>query len=150
MPTRWTHITINCSDIDASVDFYTSLCGLSIVRDRRLEGRHNVWLGPATPSGEDPVFVLVIVQDEVRARLDHFGFQCDSREEVDRIADQARRLNILVEPPTDVGGSGWSYRGIHPRSAAKGLVASMSETAPQIIVIAGPNGAGKTTLAPFL
>jgi predicted ABC-type ATPase len=26
----------------------------------------------------------------------------------------------------------------------------MSETAPQLVVIAGPNGAGKTTLAPFL
>src|SRR5882762_11683069 len=101
MPPRWTHITINCSDIDASVEFYTSLCGLSIVRDRRLEGRHNVWLGPATSTGEDPVFVLVIVQDEVKARLDHFGFQCDSREEVDRIAELARQQNILVEPPVD-------------------------------------------------
>jgi catechol 2,3-dioxygenase-like lactoylglutathione lyase family enzyme len=104
MPTRWTHITINCSDIDASVDFYTSFCGLSIVRDRRLEGRHNVWLGPPTTPDEDPVFVLVIVQDEVNARLDHFGFQCDSREEVDRIAAEARRKGILVEPPLDVGG----------------------------------------------
>ena len=26
----------------------------------------------------------------------------------------------------------------------------MSETAPQVVVIAGPNGAGKTTLSPFL
>jgi catechol 2,3-dioxygenase-like lactoylglutathione lyase family enzyme len=104
MPARWTHITINCSDIDASVDFYTSLCGLSIVRDRRLEGRHNVWLGPATSPSEDPVFVLVIVQDEVKSRLDHFGFQCDSREEVDRIAELAREQDILVEPPVDVGG----------------------------------------------
>ncbi len=26
----------------------------------------------------------------------------------------------------------------------------MSETSPQVIIIAGPNGAGKTTLAPFL
>lgn len=60
MPIRWTHITINASDLDASVAFYTSFCGLSIVRDRRLEGRHNVWLGPATPAGEDPIFVLVI------------------------------------------------------------------------------------------
>src|SRR5216683_6685211 len=101
MPTRWTHITINCSDIDRSVDFYTSLCGLSIVRDRRLEGRHNVWLGPATPAREDPVFVLVIVQDEVKARLDHFGFQCDSRAEVDRIADDARAQKILVQQPID-------------------------------------------------
>jgi len=104
MATRWTHITINCSDIDASVEFYTSFCGLSIVRDRRLEGRHNVWLGPQTSPREDPVFVLVIVQDEVKARLDHFGFQCDSRAEVDRIAERARQQNILAQGPLDAGG----------------------------------------------
>ncbi len=104
MTVRWTHITINCSNLDASVEFYTSFCGLSIVRDRRLEGRHNVWLGPETAAGEDPIFVLVIVQDEVKNRLDHFGFQCESREEVDRIAELARRQDILVEPPVDVGG----------------------------------------------
>jgi catechol 2,3-dioxygenase-like lactoylglutathione lyase family enzyme len=104
MPPRWTHITINTGDLDRSVDFYTSICGLTIVRDRRLEGRHNVWLGPQTAPGEDPIFVLVIVQDEVRALLDHFGFQCDTREEVDRIASLAREQNILVEEPTDVGG----------------------------------------------
>ncbi len=50
------------------------------------------------------MFVLVMVQDEVKSRLDHFGFQCDSREEVDRIAEQARQLNILVESPADIGG----------------------------------------------
>ncbi len=104
MPARWTHITINCSDIDASVEFYTSFCGLSIVRDRRVEGRHNVWLGPETKAEEDPIFVLVIVQDEVKARLDHFGFQCDSREEVDRIVERARQQNILAQEPLDAGG----------------------------------------------
>jgi catechol 2,3-dioxygenase-like lactoylglutathione lyase family enzyme len=104
MPTRWTHITINCSDIDASVEFYTSFCGLSIVRDRRAEGRHNVWLGPPTKTGQDPTFVLVIVQDEVKARLDHFGFQCDSRGEVDRIAEDAQRHGTLVQSPIDAGG----------------------------------------------
>ncbi len=104
MPPRWTHITINVSDIDRSVDFYTSICGLSIVRDRRREGRHNVWLGPSPLDNEDPAFVLVMVQDEVKARLDHFGFQCDSRDEVAQIAELARKHNILVEPPTDIGG----------------------------------------------
>jgi len=104
MPPRWTHITINCSNIDAAVDFYTSVGGFTIVRDRRIEGRLNVWLGPPTNPDEDPTFVLVIVQDEVKARLDHFGFQCDSRAEVDRVAETARRQNILVEPPVDVGG----------------------------------------------
>src|SRR3954471_23284160 len=104
MAVRWTHITINTSDIDRSVEFYTSVCGLSIVRDRRLEGRHNVWLGPNTPEGEDPIFALVIVQEEVKGRVDHFGFQCDTREEVDRIATLARERNILVDPQTYIGG----------------------------------------------
>ena len=104
MPPRWTHITINVSNLDRSVDFYTSVCGLSIVRDRRQEGRHNVWLGPKTAQGEDPLFVLVIVQDAVKVRVDHFGFQCESREEVDRIAQLAREQNTLVEPPIDIGG----------------------------------------------
>jgi catechol 2,3-dioxygenase-like lactoylglutathione lyase family enzyme len=104
MPPRWTHITINVSDLDRSVDFYTSVCGLSIVRDRRKEGRHNVWLGPPPAEGDDPAFVLVMVQDEVKARLDHFGFQCDSRAEVDRIADLARTQDFLVDSPTDIGG----------------------------------------------
>ena len=104
MPPRWTHITINVSDIDRSVDFYTSICGLSVVRDRRKEGRHNVWLGPLLVAGEDPAFVLVMVQDEVKSRLDHFGFQCDSRAEVDQIAELARSQDFLIDPPTDVGG----------------------------------------------
>ena len=104
MPPRWTHITINCSNLERSIDFYTKLCGLTIVRDRRPEGGHNVWLGPPTKESEDPLFVLVIVQDEIKFRLDHFGFQCDAREEVDRIAELAREQNILVEPPTYFGG----------------------------------------------
>src|SRR5207253_4672045 len=91
MPIRWTHITINVSDLNRSVEFYTEFCGLTIVRDRRLEGRHNVWLGPPTLMGEDPTFVLVMVQDEVTARLDHFGFQCDSREK--SIASPSKRDN---------------------------------------------------------
>ena len=104
MPPRWTHITINVSDLNRSVDFYTNVCGLSVVRDRRTEGRHNVWLGPAPADGEDPTFVLVMVQGEVTTRLDHFGFQCESREAVDRIAELARARDILVEPATDIGG----------------------------------------------
>ena len=104
MPPRWTHITINVSDLDRSVEFYTSVCGLSIVRDRRKEGRHNVWVGPPAAEKDNPAFVLVMVQDEVKARLDHFGFQCDSRTEVDRIADLARAQDFLVDAPTDVGG----------------------------------------------
>jgi predicted lactoylglutathione lyase len=61
-------------------------------------------LGPPTKTGQDPTFVLVIVQDEVKARLDHFGFQCDSRAEVDRIAEDAKRQGTLVQSPINAGG----------------------------------------------
>jgi len=57
-----------------------------------------------TKPDEDPLFVLVIVQEEVKSRLDHFGFQCESREEVDRIAELARQQDTLLEPPVDIGG----------------------------------------------
>ena len=105
MAIRWTHITITVSDIERSIEFYTSFCGLSVVRDRRREGGGTVWLGPATPPGKNPTFLLVIGKGEVTSRMDHLGFQCDSREQVDRIAAKGRGLGILIEPPTDAGGS---------------------------------------------
>ena len=105
MAIRWTHITITVSNIDRSIEFYTSLCGLSVVRDRRREGGGTVWLGHAPRNSEHPTFVLVISEGEVTDRLDHFGFQCETREQVDRIAEEARRRGVLVHPPQDSGGA---------------------------------------------
>ena len=45
------------------------------------------------------------MEGEVTNRLDHLGFQCDSREQVDRIAKEAERQGILVSGPVDSGGS---------------------------------------------
>ncbi len=104
MATRWTNVTMTVSDIDRSIAFYTSLCNLSVLRDRRQEGGGTVWLGPATPKETLPSFLLVLGQGEVTSRIDHLGFQCEKREQVDQMADEARELGILVEPPTDVGG----------------------------------------------
>lgn len=102
---RWTHITVTVSEFARSIEFYTSMCGLAVVRDRRREGGGTVWLGPEHAPGEDPTFVLVISEGEVTDRLDHFGFQCDSKEQVDRIAEEAAALGILVHAPQDSGGS---------------------------------------------
>src|SRR5262245_37082415 len=98
MATRWTHVTMTVSNIDRSIAFYTSFCQLSVVRDRRKEGGGTVWLGPATLEGQLPTFLLVLGQGEVTSRIDHLGFQCDKREQVDRMANKARELGILVEP----------------------------------------------------
>jgi catechol 2,3-dioxygenase-like lactoylglutathione lyase family enzyme len=105
MAIRWTHVTTTVSDLGRAVEFYQKFCGLSLVRDRRTEGGSTVWLGPAPVEGEHPQFVLVLMEGEVTSRLEHIGFQCDSREQIDEIAKEADRLGILVYPPTDTGGS---------------------------------------------
>lgn len=102
---RWTHFTLPVSDLDASVRFFTDECGLSVVRDRRNEGGSTVWLGPQPAEGLDPEFVLVAFEGAVKEPLDHFGFQCETREEVTVIADRARARGTLLEGPTDYGGS---------------------------------------------
>lgn len=102
---RWTHITIMVTEMERSVEFYRAMCGLQVVRDRRLEGGGTVWLGYEPQQREDPTFVLVLMEGEVTDRLDHFGFQCDSRAEVDRIAVDAEARGILVSKPQDSGGS---------------------------------------------
>ena len=102
---RWTHFTLPVADLAGSVRFFTEVFGLSVVRDRSLEGGSTVWLGPEPSPGQDPDFVLVAFQGEVVVPLDHFGFQCSSRDEVTRIAEVARAAGSLVEGPTDFGGS---------------------------------------------
>ena len=104
MATRWTHVTVTVSNLERSIDFYSSFCELSVLRDRRLEGGGTVWLGPKTLPGKNPTFLLVIGEGDVTSRIDHFGFQCDTKEDIDRIAEQGRHLGILVEAPTNAGG----------------------------------------------
>jgi lactoylglutathione lyase len=105
MATRWTHITIGVSDTDLSIKFFKEYCGLTVVRDRRKEGGGTVWLGYENSDGQNPVYVLVIAREEKFSLLDHFGFQCDSREEVDNIAAKARNAGVLIHEPKDSGGS---------------------------------------------
>lgn len=105
MAVRWTHLTITVADFARSIEFYSSFCGFAVLRDRRSEGGGTVWIGPPTAPDELPEFLLVLIEGEVASRLDHLGFQCDSRVEVDEIAARGRELGILVHPPTDSGGS---------------------------------------------
>lgn len=101
----WTHFTLPLSDLDGSIKFFTEVCGLTVVRDRRLEGGSTVWLGPKPAEGADPEFALVAYQGEVREPLDHFGFQCETRDQVTSIAEASRKRGNLVEGPIDHGGS---------------------------------------------
>jgi catechol 2,3-dioxygenase-like lactoylglutathione lyase family enzyme len=111
MPVRWTHVVLKVSDLDRSIVFYRRFCGLDVARDGRSRGGHTVWMAPAAAGRRDherptaaPAFVLVLYQHALDAPLDHLGFQCDAREEVDRVAAEAARLGALLHPPFDGGG----------------------------------------------
>ena len=103
MAVRWTYITITVSNVERSIEFYTSFCRLSVIRDRRREGGGTVWLGPTPSPGAKPSFLLVIGEGEVTSLVDHLGFQCEQREQVDQIADLGRQIGIVAVPPTDLG-----------------------------------------------
>ncbi len=71
---RWTHFTLPVTDLDATVQFFTEDCQLSVVRDRRREGGSTLWLGPRPAPGCDPEFVLVAFNARSRSRWITSGF----------------------------------------------------------------------------
>jgi catechol 2,3-dioxygenase-like lactoylglutathione lyase family enzyme len=104
MAPRLTHFVLKVKDLDRSVAFYGRFGALEVVHDGRPKG-HTVWLGPPRrDEAGPPAFVIVLYQTAVDGRLDHVGFQCESRAEVDRIAAEGARLGILAEPAQDAGG----------------------------------------------
>lgn len=102
---RWTHITVTSNDLEGSTRFFADVCKLHVLRDRRTEGGNTVWMGYPSSSATNPEFVVVIGPGDCTNPLDHFGFQCETRDEVTRIAELARANGTLVEGPKDVGGS---------------------------------------------
>jgi catechol 2,3-dioxygenase-like lactoylglutathione lyase family enzyme len=113
MAIRWTHITASVSDFEPAIEFYRDFCGLVLVRDRRKDGGGTVWLGSPVAEEELPTFVLVLGKGNITSRLDHLGFQCDTRDEVDSIAERAATRGILVHKPTDSGGAVGYFTMVH-------------------------------------
>ena len=102
---RLTHIAVRTHDIEASIDFYQRYAGFSVTQDRTDDGVRVVWLAF---SDRDPEFVIVLLampHEPLRepAAADHYGFACDSRENVDRIGELARQDDCLKYGPVDAG-----------------------------------------------
>jgi lactoylglutathione lyase len=103
MSPRLTHVVLKVTDLDRSIAFYRRFGALEVVRDGRPKG-HTVWLAPARREGGDPAFVVVLYLTKVDFQLDHLGFQCGAREDIDRLAAEGEKLGILAHPPFDGGG----------------------------------------------
>ena len=103
MTEAFTHCALHVRDLAEAVAFYESYCGLKVVKEHGQGAGRVVWL--ATPGAESS-FVLVLlgggaehVQD--KDDMTHYGFAVATREDVDRLAERAKRDGCLHWEPRD-------------------------------------------------
>lgn len=99
----FTHCALHVADLDQSIAFYESYCGLKIVKEHGEGKSRVVWL--ASPGAEDK-FVLVLLGGGPRRTQDeedmtHYGFGVASREDIDKIAERAREDGLLHWAPRE-------------------------------------------------
>ncbi len=98
-----THVALPVLDLDASIAFYAKYARMEVVHERKEEAGNRVaWISDRTR----PFVVVLIEVPEVRSPLlpiAHLGVGCASREEVDRLCDEANREGRAVHGPTDSG-----------------------------------------------
>lgn len=96
-----THLALQVRDLEASIGFYESFCGLGVVHDRGEDGERVVWM--AEPGRETEFIFVLLAGGRTRPEADddygHLGFAVGSRAEVDAIADRARQAGCLAWKP---------------------------------------------------
>lgn len=109
---RWTHLALRVDDIDATIDFYTSMTPLELIDRRQDDQGFGAWLG--MPGATNNPFILVVAQflegsdpyadapKEVLAPFAHLGIELPNRSDVDDIAERARAAGCLVMAPTQM------------------------------------------------
>ena len=99
-----THVAFLVKDLDASIAFYAKYAGMAVVHRRSGENSEVAWISDHTRP-----FVIVLVRSgEARVEsplgpFGHLGVAVASREEVDRMAQMARREGILAREPVNSG-----------------------------------------------
>ena len=99
-----THVALPVRDLEASLAFYEKYAAMETVH-RRKEGESGVqvaWISDRTR----PFVVVLIETGEVEHPLlpiAHLGVGCASREDVDRLVEEARREGLLRTGPHDYG-----------------------------------------------
>jgi catechol 2,3-dioxygenase-like lactoylglutathione lyase family enzyme len=97
-----THVALTVSDVDASISFYDKYAHLKVVNRRvdRTTQSDVVWIGDTI----HPFVIVLLKMPKVDGALlpeSHLGVACESREEVDRLCNQAQSEGILLKGPID-------------------------------------------------
>src|SRR5713226_751044 len=99
-----THIALPVTEVDRSVAFYAKYARMQIVHRRKDESSSSdvVWLSDRTR----PFVIVLIGTEKVEHALlpfAHLGVGCESREEVDRLCNEARSEGVLNMGPHESG-----------------------------------------------
>lgn len=100
----FTHVALPVADVDRSIAFYAKYASMQVVHRRAdpRSGHRVVWLSDRTR----PFVIVLMEKTRVQPLLSpvaHLGVGCRSREDVDRLADEARREGVLHSGPEDWG-----------------------------------------------
>ena len=113
---RLTHVALPCSDLDATIAFYSELCNLVVVANNADENGRGAWLSNDKQAKDPFVLVFAEFNADVAGRFGqtpgekvptlapfaHVGIELPSREDVDRMADKAREMGCLQWEPKDM------------------------------------------------
>jgi catechol 2,3-dioxygenase-like lactoylglutathione lyase family enzyme len=104
MTPEFTHCALHAHDLDQSIAFYESYCGLRIVKEHRQGSERTVWM--AHGDDDRATFVLVLLgggPDRAPAKDDmtHYGFAVSSRADVDAVAERGRKEGRLFWEPQE-------------------------------------------------
>ncbi len=100
-----THLALRVRDAEESLSFYSRYLGwVEVHRRAQSDGKRIIWVGPPPPAGRSyPELVLVLLEwpfeECEQPPVDHLGIAVASREEVDRVAELARREGRLIFGP---------------------------------------------------
>lgn len=105
---RWTHIALPSSDLDAAIEFYTTMTPLVVVATHRDDAGRNAWL--SNDKQVETPFVLVLVEfakDKGKKQpqlspFAHLGMEVPQRSDVDAIAERAREAGCLHWEPQEL------------------------------------------------
>lgn len=107
---RWTHVALRVNDIDATIEFYTSMTPLELIDKRQDEQGFGAWLG--MPGATSNPFILVVAQffegcdpfagapHAVLAPFAHLGMELPTKEAIDEMAARAAEAGCLAMPAT--------------------------------------------------